>query len=418
VRRKLGVVFARALSFDRIGNGGKEQTAYPSGESSGDSGASAYEIKIIHPVQKKRVRVIHAIANVMVGGSTQLVVDLYERLGHRYDQIVATMYKPEIEAYRGLPVIDFSGLRDASQFAAFLREQRAEILHVHYWGECDDEWYRKIFQATELYYCPIIENINIPVGAYLHPAVARYVFVSHYITGYTKDVPENHQVIYPGSHLGEFERAGAPITDDVIGMVYRLEPDKLNETSIEVFIEVVKRRPATRVKIIGGGTLLEVYRRRVETEGLDWAFDFIGYVPYKDLPDYYRKFSVFVAPVWRESFGQVSTFAMSMELPVVGFWAAGGVREMIGRDDCFAADVDSLASMIVALLDDRQRRLELGQANRKRALELFSVDAMVGQYDRVYQHCLESGTAGSNAAQGENEPENQGIIGKIEKERV
>ena len=356
--------------------------------SPGDSAFSAYRIKIIHPPRENRVRVVHAIANVMVGGSTQLVVDLYEHLGHKYDQIVATMHKPEQEAYQGLPVVDFHGLRDARQFASFLEKQRAEILHVHYWGECDDEWYKKIFQATDIYPCPIVENINIPVSAYLHSKVHKYVFVSQYITRYTENLPENFEVIYPGSHLEEFDRRGAPIPDDVIGMVYRLEPDKLNEQSIEVFIETVKRRPATRVRIVGGGSLLKTYQRRVVDEGLEQAFDFTGYVAYRELPAIYQSFSIFVAPVWRESFGQVSTFAMSMELPVVGFQVAGGVLEMIGQQECFAPDTDSLAELIVELLDDRQRRLELGRANRKRALELFSVAAMVDQYDQVYQQLL------------------------------
>ncbi len=355
----------------------------------------AYKIEIANPLESDRPKIVHAIANVLVGGSTQLVVDIYERLGHKYDQVVATMHKPEQEAYQGLPVVDFSGLRNARQFASFLEKQQAEILHIHYWGECDEGWYRKVFQATELYHCPVVENINIPVAAYLHPNVVKYVFVSQYITGYTKNLPAQSLVIYPGSHLEEFDRRGAPVPDDVIGMVYRLEPDKLNEESIEVFIEVVKRRPATRVRIVGGGSLLEHYQRRVREEALEQAFDFTGYVAYRELPSIYRTFSIFVAPVWRESFGQVSTFAMSMELPVVGFQVAGGILEMTGQKECFAADIDGLATLIVELLDDRQRRLELGRANRERALELFSVTAMTGRYDQVYQQILVPGRGSS-----------------------
>ncbi|MEA1924133.1 MAG: glycosyltransferase [Pseudomonadota bacterium] len=351
--------------------------------------SQAYTVAIIHPINQSRPRIVHAIANVMTGGSTQLVVDLYEHLGHKYEQVVATMFMPEKAAYYGLPVFDFSRLANAQEFAKFLDEQQADLLHIHYWGECDEEWYRKIFSATEIYPCPVVENINIPVSAYLHSAVFRYVFVSNYAATYTKSLPENSQVIYPGSHLSDFTRQGVEIPDDVIGMVYRLEADKLNEESIEVFIEVVKRRSQTRVYIIGGGSFLAVYRGRVEEEGLVDNFEFTDYLPFAELPDYYRKLSLFVAPVWRESFGQVSTFAMNMELPVVGY-RAGGVREMVGNDTCFAHDKDALATLIVELLDDRKRRLELGRANRERALELFSVESMVKQYDQVYNQGLKS----------------------------
>ncbi len=356
---------------------------------SGEKESQTYQVAIIHPIKETRPRLVHAIANVMTGGSTQLVVDLYEHLGHKYEQVVATMFMPEKPAYYGLPVFDFSRLDNASEFAKFLEEQQADLLHVHYWGECDEGWYRKIFAAAELYSCPVIENINIPVSAYLHPAVRRYVFVSNYAATYTESLPENSQVIYPGSHLSDFTRQGVEVPDDVIGMVYRLEADKLNEESIEVFIEVVKRRPQTRVYIIGGGSLLDGYQQQVTEAGLEDNFVFTDYVPYQELPDYYQKLSLFVAPVWRESFGQVSTFAMNMELPVVGY-RAGGVREMVGNDACFARDKDSLASLAVELLDDRKRRLEIGRANRERALELFSVESMVNKYDQVYSRELES----------------------------
>jgi len=331
----------------------------------------AYKVAVVNPLNKNRPRLVHAIANVMTGGSTQLVVDLYEHLGHKYEQVVATMYIPEVVAYSDLPVFDFSRLASPEEFANFLEEQQAELLHVHYWGECDANWYQKIFLATEIYPCPIIENINIPVAAHLHPSVFRYIFVSEYASTYTKSIPENYQVIYPGSNLSEFTRQGVAVPDDAIGMVYRLEADKLTEESIEVFIEVVKLRSQTKVYIIGGGSFLECYRERVAEEGLAANFVFTGYVP-----------------VWRESFGQVATFAMSMELPVVGY-RAGGVCEMVGCDTCFVRDKDTLAALIVELLDDRERRIELGRANQQRALELFSVERMVSQYDEVYSQGLQ-----------------------------
>ena len=82
-----------------------------------------YTVAIIHPINESRPRIVHAIANVMTGGSTQLVVDLYERLGHKYEQVVATMFMPERPAYYGLPVFDFSGLASAQEFSKFLKEQ-------------------------------------------------------------------------------------------------------------------------------------------------------------------------------------------------------------------------------------------------------------------------------------------------------
>jgi len=384
-RRVLGYIYSLRDKIKKIPEKVKKISLGKKPEAKNES---VYQVAIMHPPHKNRPRIVHAIANVMTGGSSQLVVDIYEHLGHKYEQVVATMYVPEVVAYQGLPVFDFSGLTKAQEFARFLEEQQADLLHVHYWGECDAGWYRKIFAAADIYLCPVIENINIPVSAYLHASVFRYIFVSNYASVYTESLPDNHQVIYPGSNLAEFTRQGAVVPDDVIGMVYRLEADKLNEDSIEVFIEVVKQRSQTKAYIIGGGRFLNHYRERVDEEGLAANFIFTDYVSYQELPGFYRKLSLFVAPVWRESFGQVATFAMSMELPVVGY-RVGGVCEMVGEESCFALDKDSLAVLIIKLLDDREHRLELGQANQQRARKLFSVETMVDSYDKVYSEALE-----------------------------
>lgn len=55
---------------------------------------------------------------------------------------------------------------------------------------------------------------------------------------------------------------------NAIGMVYRLEDDKLKIDAIDLFIEVVRRRPRTRAYIIGGGSFLEPWIRKTQQERL------------------------------------------------------------------------------------------------------------------------------------------------------
>jgi glycosyltransferase involved in cell wall biosynthesis len=168
-------------------------------------------------------------------------------------------------------------------------------------------------------------------------------------------------------------------------MVYRLERDKINEASIEVFIEAVKQRKGTRALIVGGGNLLQHYRERVATEGLNDSFTFTGYVAYEDLPRYYKKMSVFVAPVHRESFGQVTPFAMSMGLPVAGY-RVGALPEIIADDGLLAppGDIKKLSEVLIELLDNKEKRHRVGIQNNRRARELFSVEAMIGSYKDIY----------------------------------
>ena len=343
-----------------------------------------YKAKIHRSANAQRPKVIHAIGNLMIGGSTRLVVDLIEQLGHKYEQKVITNFVPSPPCYTGFPYYDFTGLHSVESLAEFLQGEKPEILHIHYWGE---PWYTKIFKAAEKCSCTIIENINTPTPPFVADNIQQYVYVSRYAMNYAPAVEEKALVIYPGTDFYMFQRDAAPIPEDTIGMVYRLEEDKLREDSIQLFIDVVKKRPQTRVYIIGGGTLFDSYRNQVADQGVSENFIFTGYISYERLPDYYRKLSLFVAPVWCESFGQVSTFAMGMKIPVVGY-DIGALSEILGSNDCLGKDPAELSSIIIDLLNDRQKRLRLGAANYARAKDLFSVENMIKSYDLLYSKLL------------------------------
>jgi glycosyltransferase involved in cell wall biosynthesis len=233
---------------------------------------------------------------------------------------------------------------------------------------------------------PVIENINIPTEPYVSGAVACYVHVSDYVRHRFGRRDGRHVTIHPGSDFSMFAPPSQPGDEaDRLGMVYRLERDKLDERAIEPFIEAVHMRPATRAIIVGGGSLLPEFERRVADAGLQHAFTFTGYVSYDALPALYRQMGVFVAPVHRESFGQVTPFAMGMGLPVVGY-DVGAIAEIVGDRALLAPPGDSrrLGELAAALLDDPARRTALGAANRARAERLFSVEAMIAAYERLY----------------------------------
>ena len=224
------------------------------------------------------------------------------------------------------------------------------------------------------------------------------------VDGVLREVLQSKRAVaplYPGSDLDRFAPPpGAEVADDCLGMVYRLARDKLDEGAMEPFIEAIRIRPGTRALIVGGGVSLERYRRRVAEAGMADAFEFTGYVEYEALPALYRRMSVFVAPVHRESFGQVTSFAMGMRLPVVGY-AVGAIPEIVADDALLAPAGDGvrLGAIAAALLDDRARRVAIGAANRARAERLFSVRAMIAAYETLYEELTSvSARAGAETA--------------------
>ena len=351
---------------------------------------------------ESRLRVLHAVVHFGLGGSRRLVVDLMENLSH-VEHLVVTGRDPDIAGYDGVTTHQVSFRGDNRRLRALIRKLRPDIVHVHYvaddprvpWGETDWRWYHGVFTAAEQEGCPVIENVNIPVPPYLSESVNTYVYVSEFVAQEYGTRAGRERVIYPGSDTDLFVRnRNAPLADNSVGMVYRLQREKLDDHSIDPLVKALCIHPGARGYVIGGGELLPSYQDEVAKARLVDRVEFPGNVPYESLPGWFEKLAVFVAPVVRESFGQVVPFAMSMGIPVVGY-RVGALPEIIGDDDLLVpvGDSDGLARLIVSLLDDAEWRLRVGERNRSRAVQRFSLPSMVGAYAALYEAVVSEGAA-------------------------
>ncbi|MFM7674130.1 MAG: methyltransferase domain-containing protein [Synechococcus sp.] len=355
----------------------------------------AYFVRRSCQTSSSRPTILHAIANFCLGGSSRLVVDLIEALDEDYNQPIATRHIPRPPAYLNLTIHEYPNPSSFQAFEALLDKYNPCIVHVHYWGDCDQDWYDHVFRACEKSRIPVIQNINTPVAPYRSSSVVRNVYVSEYVRRSFGLNDNQSTVIYPGSDLRHFSAEDLSMPcEDCIGMVYRLEGDKLNSNSIDAFIKVALRRPSTKCLIVGDGSLKSTYEQLVSQSGVTSNFIFPGFVSYDELPRWYRQMSIFVAPVWKESFGQVSSFAMNMGLPVVGY-SVGALPSIVGDEELLASlgDSDGLAEIIISLLDDRERRIKIGLRNHNKAQSEYSVEAMTRRYANLYFSVISSGSA-------------------------
>jgi glycosyltransferase involved in cell wall biosynthesis len=355
-------------------------------------GLSRPPIYQVTPKQRIGLRhrpcILHVIPNVWVGGSTQLILDLHDYLGHRFEMKVVTSALPQRERHRGMSITVVPRAAPRFEVRRIFTDFNPHVVHLHYWGDVDEPWYKPFFEMAAELSCPIVQNINTPVAPYAAVPMAQNVFVSQTILDQFGSTPPA-RVIHPGIDLSLF---APPVTADgdaydTIGMVYRLQPDKLNEASIEPLIAVVERRPQTRAIIIGDGALFSHFHARVAEKGLLDRFEFTGAVPYAALPAQYARFKVFVAPVWQESFGQVVPFAMSMGLAVAGN-RVGALPEILGDSSLLADTPDALADHVLRLLDDRAAIDAVGRRNRAIACAAFSVERMAVDFLDVYRRVI------------------------------
>ena len=80
-------------------------------------------------------------------------------------------------------------------------------------------------------------------------------------------------------------------------------------------------------------------------------------------------------------------------MPVAGY-DIGALNEIIDDSTLLAAPEDSeqLSDILVELLDDYDRCMEIGRKNQKRAHELFGVQQMVDDYFELYNNLIEKKT--------------------------
>jgi glycosyltransferase involved in cell wall biosynthesis len=104
-----------------------------------------------------------------------------------------------------------------------------------------------------------------------------------------------------------------------------------------------------------------------------------------------RGADLFLLPSESESFGLAALEAMSCGVPVIAS-RVGGVPEVVidGETGLLAAvgDVSAMAAHVVRLLADAPLRARLGQAARRRAETVFTLEATVSKYEDLYRRLL------------------------------
>ena len=205
---------------------------------------------------------------------------------------------------------------------------------------------------------------------------------------------------------GRYERAAARaqlgIGPDafVLAVVGQLTPWKGQDDAVRIVARLRRAHPAVRLLLVGAATFAdratrhdnESYVRRLHEliDELDVRREVLLLGERADVPAVLRAVDVLLVPSWEEPFGRVVVEGMAMGVPVVAT-SVGGPAEILrpGRDGLLLEPRQPApwAAAIGALLDDPQRRSEMGSSARRRASDCFSlgahVDAVLAAYRAV-----------------------------------
>ncbi|GAB4581312.1 MAG: glycosyltransferase family 4 protein [Anaerolineales bacterium] len=143
--------------------------------------------------------------------------------------------------------------------------------------------------------------------------------------------------------------------DQVIISVGRLAPEKNWKTLLEAIAQLVLSRPAVRLALIGDGPSLEELKNLAQELGIAQNVEFVGIVPFQDIPRYLKAADLFAFASTSETQGLVTIEALAAGLPVVAVDATG-TRDVIrnGQDGLLTDNTpESLARAIARLLENK-----------------------------------------------------------------
>ncbi len=181
----------------------------------------------------------------------------------------------------------------------------------------------------------------------------------------------------------------APSGEKILIHISNFRPIKRATDCVEILARVVRHLPC-RLLLIGDGPDRAQVQWLAERYGLSERVHFLG--KQQDIVAYLSIADLLLLPSEMEAFGLAALEAMACEVPVIAS-RIGGVPEVVedgvtGRL-CDCGDVEAMAEAAVSLLQDEDRRREMGRRARERALTHFSSERIIPMYEAYYRETLD-----------------------------
>lgn len=370
---------------------------------------SAFGIKL------RQVRILHISSAKTFGGGERHLVDLCRELVKRGQDVYVAL-RPTSE-WQGrldfLPPGNFLhvsirnsfGMFSAKRIGRFIEKEKIDVVHAHV---ARDYLAASVaVRTTKGAKLLLTRHVVFPMKPFHRFALRNVdaaIAVSSAVSGQLHKIfpAEKIRIIPNGidftgktveskNALAKDFRAMHSIPSDVpiVATLGELKVLKGQRDFVLAANEIVKRIPDVRFVVTGkDNTIDQKFRRElkrlVRVLGMEENFLWLDWL--EDISALLAAADIFVSPSHSESFGLAILDAMAAGTPVVAT-ETDGAKELITDADALSPVKDpvTLAAKICHLLEDVERRRELGTALQNIARDNFSLTRMVDATEAVYR---------------------------------
>ncbi len=159
---------------------------------------------------------------------------------------------------------------------------------------------------------------------------------------------------------------------------------------VEAMERVIQSSPEAELIIIGDGPLRPQIEKRSQELSIDSSTTFLGYLPEREqVYGTVAKCDIFVVPSHYEGFCNAAVEAMGCGLPVVAS-DIDVLHEVVGDVGQYANpdDPKEIADKILYLIQNENKRKEIGRSSRERARQRFPIERTVENHVEVYKDII------------------------------
>lgn len=205
-----------------------------------------------------------------------------------------------------------------------------------------------------------------------------------------------HKVRIIYNAVDEKITASSVIHDNfTIGMAGRINRWKGQKLFVDVAEIVIEKYPNIVFEIAGEAYYGEEYLKKeleeyIEKKNLKDNIKLLGQI--NDMDSFYSHLDIFILPsIQPEPFGLVVIEAMEYGIPVVATNHGGPTEIIKDGIDGYLVSYDNsieMATRIIELITDENKRTTFGERGKKKKRKLFSISTMVRNIESVFEELL------------------------------